>query len=211
MADPMDERTRRAGPAEGVVAGESGPAEGLAGCLARLPADHRSAALLDLVREETAGLAGTDPLDIDPEMAYRDYGYNSLAAVELTGRLSRATGLELPLTLLFDHPTAAAVAEHLLGLLGFAHPEDDAPEAEAADADGGPDPDDDAIAVVGMACTGSRAKARWTSASTPARRRRSSSAATPSCPSSSASSAPTSGSSRPTSTCSSPTSRTGSS
>ncbi|MFI9585855.1 type I polyketide synthase, partial [Streptomyces sp. NPDC052236] len=148
MADPMDERTRRSGSAEDVRAGESGPAEGLAGRLAGLPADRRPAALLDLVREETAGLAGTDPLDIDPEMAYRDYGYNSLAAVELTSRLSRATGLELPLTLLFDHPTAAAVAEHLLGLLGFAHPEDDAPEAQGA----GPDPDDDPIAVVGMAC-----------------------------------------------------------
>ncbi|MEV6839429.1 SDR family NAD(P)-dependent oxidoreductase, partial [Streptomyces sp. NPDC051133] len=110
------------------------------------------AALLDLVREETAGLAGTDPLDIDPEMAYRDYGYGSLAAVELTGRLSRATGLELPLTLLFDHPTAAAVAEHLLGLLGFAHSEDEAPEAEAAGVGAGPGPDDDPIAVVGMAC-----------------------------------------------------------
>ncbi|WUV20342.1 SDR family NAD(P)-dependent oxidoreductase [Streptomyces sp. NBC_01485] len=148
MADPMNERTRRSGPAEEVRAGESGPAEGLAGRLAGLPADRRPAALLDLVREETAGLAGTDPLDVDPEKAYRDYGYNSLAAVELTSRLSQATGLELPLTLLFDHPTAAAVAEHLLGLLGFAHPEDDAPEAEGA----GPDSGDDPIAVVGMAC-----------------------------------------------------------
>ncbi|WP_367435350.1 type I polyketide synthase [Streptomyces celluloflavus] len=152
MADPMDERTRRSEPDQDVRAGESGAAEGVAGRLAGLPADRRSAALLDLVREETAGLAGTDPLGIDPEMAYRDYGYNSLAAVELTSRLSQATGLELPLTLLFDHPTAAAVAEHLLGLLGFAHPEDDVPAAEAADAGAGPDPDDDPIAVVGMAC-----------------------------------------------------------
>ncbi|WP_225803444.1 type I polyketide synthase [Streptomyces sp. NK15101] len=180
MADPMDDRTRRAKPAENALAGDLGPTEGstgqpagapgpdqgltdppvgqpgpdqgLTGRLAGLSADRRAAALLDLVREETAGLAGTDPLDIDPEMAYRDYGYNSLAAVELTSRLSQATGLELPLTLLFDHPTAAAVADHLLDLLGFAPREDDAPRAEAADAVEGPDHDDDPIAVVGMAC-----------------------------------------------------------
>ncbi|MEU5999374.1 SDR family NAD(P)-dependent oxidoreductase [Streptomyces sp. NPDC047197] len=150
MADPMDERTRRTGPDKDVRAEEPGPGEDLAGRLAGLPADHRAAALLDLVREETAGLAGTDPLDIDPQLAYRDYGYNSLAAVELTGRLSRATGLELPLTLLFDHPTAAAVAQHLLGLLGFAQPQDDAPQTPTADA--GPGHGDDLIAVVGMAC-----------------------------------------------------------
>ncbi|KUH37657.1 hypothetical protein ATE80_16940 [Streptomyces kanasensis] len=158
MADPMDGRTRRTGPAEDVRAGEPGPTEDLAGRLAGLPVDRRRAALLDLVRGETAGLAGGDPLDIDPEKAYRDYGYHSLAAVELTGRLGRATGLDLPLTLLFDHPTAAAVAEHLLDLLGLAAPKDDVPAPEAAGEgrDGsrvrGECLDGDPIAVVGMAC-----------------------------------------------------------
>ncbi|MFJ3162604.1 type I polyketide synthase [Streptomyces kanasensis] len=154
MADPMDGRTRRTGPAEDVRAGEPGPAEDLAGRLAGLPVGRRRAALLDLVREETAGLAGGDPLDIDPEKAYRDYGYHSLAAVELTGRLGRATNLDLPLTLLFDHPTAAAVAEHLLDLLGLAAPEDDVPAPEAAGGSRGrgEGPEDDPIAVVGMAC-----------------------------------------------------------
>ncbi|MGB8945629.1 MAG: type I polyketide synthase, partial [Streptomyces sp.] len=162
MADPMDGKTRRAGPAEKVQAEEvraeevqareSGSAGDFAERLAGLSPGRRPAALLDLVREETAGLAGTDPLDVDPELAYRDYGYNSLAAVELTSRLSQATGLELPLTLLFDHPTAAAVAEHLLDLFGFAHAEGDAPKTEAADAGAEPGPDNDPIAVVGMAC-----------------------------------------------------------
>ncbi|WP_228973334.1 type I polyketide synthase [Streptomyces sp. DH12] len=182
MADPMDERTRRTGPAEdppaesiragdvragdvrargagdvrarardGQAAGEPAPADGSAGRLAALPADRRRAALLDLVRAETAELAGRDPLDIDPDMAYRDYGYHSLAAVELTGRLSAATGLDLPLTLLFDHPTAAAVADHLLDLLGLA-PREDAPDREAEGADPAPDAVGDPIAVVGMAC-----------------------------------------------------------
>ncbi|MFC8130863.1 SDR family NAD(P)-dependent oxidoreductase [Streptomyces sp. NPDC057302] len=139
-------------PAGDAPAQEPEAAGGLAGVLAGLSGGRRAAVLLDLVREETAGLAGTDPLDIDPEMAYRDYGYNSLAAVELTGRLSQATGLELPLTLLFDHPTAAAVAQHLLGLFGFAPSDEDTSEAEASDADPDLGHGDDPIAVVGMAC-----------------------------------------------------------
>ncbi|MEV6836217.1 hypothetical protein AB0N17_17170, partial [Streptomyces sp. NPDC051133] len=73
MTEPMDGRTPRPGAAEEVRAEGAGSAEGWARHLAGMPADRRSAALLDLVREETAGLAGTDPLDIDPEMAYRDY------------------------------------------------------------------------------------------------------------------------------------------
>ncbi|MFC8538352.1 type I polyketide synthase [Streptomyces sp. NPDC057249] len=148
MADRMDERARRSGAEQDAGNGESGPPGGLVERLAALPAARRPAALLDLVREETAGLTGTDPLGIDPAMAYSDYGYSSLAAVELTNRLSLATGIELPLTLLFDHPTAAAVADHLLGLLGFASAE--APET-APDPVGGANRDDPVV-VVGMAC-----------------------------------------------------------
>ncbi|MEV8021388.1 type I polyketide synthase, partial [Streptomyces sp. NPDC086554] len=119
--------------------------------LAGTPDSDRYAAVLDLVREQTADLLGTSAQDIDPNVAYSDYGYNSMAAVELTGRLGKATGLQLPLTLLFDHPTPAAVADQLLDRLGFPRPTaaepvaDDAPTASATD-------DHDPIAVVGMGC-----------------------------------------------------------
>ncbi|WP_223770623.1 acyl carrier protein, partial [Streptomyces huiliensis] len=127
----------------------------LAGQVAEAAPGDRLRRILDAVLAETADLLGRTPDTIDPHRAYLDYGYNSLAALELTGRLSRAFGLDLPLTLLFDHPNPQAVAGNLLDRLGLATaPVDEAADALEAEAEAEPEPesDDDPVVVVGMAC-----------------------------------------------------------
>lgn len=55
--------------------------------------------------------------DIDPEMPLRDLGLDSLGAIELRNTLTRSIGISLPATVAFDHPTAGALAAHLVALV----------------------------------------------------------------------------------------------
>ncbi len=71
-----------------------------------------------LVSAEVARAMGHSSAEkVDRERAFRDLGFDSLMAVEIHARLRAATGLQLPATLVFDHPTPALVAEHLIGVL----------------------------------------------------------------------------------------------
>jgi NADPH:quinone reductase-like Zn-dependent oxidoreductase/acyl carrier protein len=91
----------------------------LATRLAAAPAEERRALALELVRSHVAAVLGHTSVEaIDPERAFKDLGFDSLAAVELRNRLGAASGLQLPATLAFDYPTTVAVAEFLLSRLG---------------------------------------------------------------------------------------------
>jgi acyl transferase domain-containing protein/acyl carrier protein len=79
---------------------------------------ERTQLLLDLVRGQVAGILGLDPPEaIGAERAFRELGFDSLAAVELRNGLNAATGLRLSSSLVFDYPTPAALTDHLLDCL----------------------------------------------------------------------------------------------
>ncbi|KJS58281.1 type I polyketide synthase [Streptomyces rubellomurinus] len=132
-------------------AGFPSRADELRARLTALPAARQQHELREFVRDHAAavlGHRGTGALD--PHRPFRELGFDSVTAVELRTRLAGATGLALPATLVFDHPTPAAVGARLGALLlGDAAPESAA--AAAAPVAGGPAPDEP-IAIVGMAC-----------------------------------------------------------
>ncbi|MEH0821723.1 type I polyketide synthase [Micromonospora sp. CPCC 205714] len=138
--------TRRA--AAGTT-GSGGAGTGLAQRLAGVSEPERHRLLVELVRTRVAAVLGHSGTDaVAPDRAFKDLGFDSLAAVELRNALNEATGLRLPATLVFDHPTAEAAARFLTDRLLGATP-------AAASAGAAPTPaapDDDPIAIVAIHC-----------------------------------------------------------
>jgi acyl transferase domain-containing protein/short-subunit dehydrogenase/acyl carrier protein len=86
--------------------------------LASIPEDEQGEVLLELVRAEVASVLGHPSVEaIDARRSFPDLGFDSLAAVELRNRLDTLTGLRLPATVVFDHPSAAELSATLLAAL----------------------------------------------------------------------------------------------
>jgi acyl carrier protein len=108
--------------------GETLTQQGLIARLATLSPEEQADALLEILRAQSALVLGIgSPQAVDPVRTFRELGFDSLTAVELRNRLNAATGLQLPATLIFDHPTPAALA-------GFLHAETVGAVADASPA-----------------------------------------------------------------------------
>ncbi|MEV7013827.1 SDR family NAD(P)-dependent oxidoreductase, partial [Streptosporangium sp. NPDC051022] len=122
-------------------------ATSLAGRLPAMSRAERDRVLLDLIVEITAAVLGhRDASGVDPAQEFRSLGFDSLTAVELRNRLDAATGLRLPATTVFDHPTPRAVADHVGSLLGAPAPA--APPVVVSPVV----PVDEPVAIVAMGC-----------------------------------------------------------
>jgi len=83
-----------------------------------LPEGARRAALLERLEALARRALEYPPTrPVPDDVPLRDLGLDSLMAIELRNAVAAAWGAALPVTLLFDHPTVRALADHLLARL----------------------------------------------------------------------------------------------
>ncbi|WP_435808622.1 thioester reductase domain-containing protein [Streptomyces afghaniensis] len=102
---------------------EESPAEDelLSERLAGLSPSRRRELVSDFLHREVASVLGhSAPGAIEEHQRFSDSGFDSLTSVELRNRLAEATGLKLPPSLIFEHPTPKELVEHLCTLLATA-------------------------------------------------------------------------------------------
>ncbi|UXY30534.1 type I polyketide synthase [Streptomyces sp. HUAS TT20] len=87
--------------------------------------EERASLVLDLVRRHVRTVLGFGAgQTVEAEKPFKDFGFDSLTAVEFRNALAAETGVRLPATLVFDYPTPHELAAHLLKELA---PADDDP------------------------------------------------------------------------------------
>ncbi|KOG17709.1 type I polyketide synthase [Streptomyces viridochromogenes] len=94
-----------------------------------------------------AEAAGLDPLAVDPDRPLAEFGLGSRQLVTLAADLSASAGRPLDPSLIFNHPTIAALAR----AVSDETPTRTTPEA-VPPSDGTPTRADDDIAIISMAC-----------------------------------------------------------
>jgi polyketide synthase 7 len=86
---------------------------GLRARLEGLSPEQRHSELVEMICSNAAAVLGhLNVADINADTGFQDLGFDSLSAVELRNRLKTATGLTMSPTVIFDHPTPSALAEH---------------------------------------------------------------------------------------------------
>ncbi|PWS49303.1 hypothetical protein DKT74_01135, partial [Streptomyces sp. ZEA17I] len=105
---------RRESTAEAAFDDDRTPAVRLAARLAPLDRQARRQTVLDLVIRHAAavlGHSGAGP--VRPERSFSEVGFDSMLAVRFRNALCEATGVAVPPTVVFDHPTPDALATYL--------------------------------------------------------------------------------------------------
>jgi acyl carrier protein len=98
--------------AESAAAGES--SSDLRQRLAAMSTSERERELLSIVRSNAAAVLGHDSGDaLGADQEFKELGFDSLGALEFRNRLKTATGVKLPTTAVFDHPTSTGMARYL--------------------------------------------------------------------------------------------------
>jgi acyl transferase domain-containing protein len=106
------------------------------GELLRVPAPRRRTLLVDLLRARLANTLGLDEADsIGSDQLFFELGVSSISAVALQGELSEALGMELPSTVMFDHPSLERLARYISGRIDGGEPEERAVAREPQDGD----------------------------------------------------------------------------
>ncbi|MFI1798846.1 type I polyketide synthase [Streptomyces sp. NPDC020379] len=102
--------------ADGPMAADEPPS--LADRLTGLDGPAQDALVLGIVLTEVSAALGIQELHSDEGgRAFLDMGVTSVSAMELRNRLVAATGMRLPVTLVYDHPTPDAVVRFVRGKL----------------------------------------------------------------------------------------------
>ncbi|MET8184094.1 SDR family NAD(P)-dependent oxidoreductase, partial [Streptomyces sp. NPDC005336] len=133
-------RMRRRSAAGGVLG------SGLGSRLVGLDAVARLDVVLEVVRGGVAVVLGfVSSGEVRAGAAFKELGFDSLTAVELRNRLSAATGLRLPATMVFDYPTPRVLAEYLCTRLTGETTASSVPVPTVSDSD-------EPVAIIGMTC-----------------------------------------------------------
>ncbi|MBL7260166.1 hypothetical protein JKJ07_38175 [Actinoplanes sp. LDG1-01] len=93
---------------------EDGGAGTLRQRLASASPDQQLDGLVELVCSTAAAVLGHDSQHpVEPNRSFRELGFDSLTAVELSRHVAAATALSLPPSLVFDYPTPTQLAASL--------------------------------------------------------------------------------------------------
>ncbi|MEV5434279.1 type I polyketide synthase [Streptomyces sp. NPDC052701] len=148
---------RPAAPARRSAAPASAAPDGVTALLADKSPGERRSALLGLVRDLAATVLGHASAGaVAADRLFTEQGFDSLTVVDLRNHLASATGLPLPPTLLFDHPTPEALAAHLDEQLATADPAPASPQAAPRPGDPAPGAADTLGGLFKLACESGR-------------------------------------------------------